>query len=285
MVKLTCDGTRRTLTFPGDWNWIGEGLPETIPANMDGVLMLWSWGTVNATVWAQWIPEQSISQYETLAISTTGTSTLTFEDFFSVYSVLATVTDGYGSAFTHKVVLPALNADSGDRCHIYFDMPADGDPTIEVRDLTDGGTILLSFTSHPIALPLKAEFVFDGTNWKLFSYSYVGDSVVKTTYGRETVTYAANVTIDFDGLPYQEISLTGDIDFATTNRAGAGEMKSVTVKCLCDATSRNITFNASIKGTGSGLPASVSASKSVFITFTSWGSAETDTYVASVEES
>jgi major tropism determinant Mtd-like protein len=53
-LKITSDGSVRTLTFPGNWKFIGAAAPANIAANKVGVLELWCDGTAETDVCARW---------------------------------------------------------------------------------------------------------------------------------------------------------------------------------------------------------------------------------------
>jgi hypothetical protein len=48
VVRLICDSTSRTFTFPSEWIWLGDVAPSSIAAGKTGVLSLYCFGT-NAT--------------------------------------------------------------------------------------------------------------------------------------------------------------------------------------------------------------------------------------------
>lgn len=45
-IRLVCDGTNRTLTFPADWKFVG-GKPATLTANKVAILSLMFFGTAD----------------------------------------------------------------------------------------------------------------------------------------------------------------------------------------------------------------------------------------------
>lgn len=53
-VKVTCDGTLRTLTFPAAWKFVGGSAPANIAANKTAILELWCDGNADANVTARW---------------------------------------------------------------------------------------------------------------------------------------------------------------------------------------------------------------------------------------
>lgn len=48
-LRLICDGTQRTLTFPTDWKFV-SAKPAALPASKIAVLSLAAFGTTNADV-------------------------------------------------------------------------------------------------------------------------------------------------------------------------------------------------------------------------------------------
>jgi hypothetical protein len=57
IVRIVCDGTNRTLGFPSGWKFVGSAVPASINANKTALLHLWSFGTTEADVVAQYIVE------------------------------------------------------------------------------------------------------------------------------------------------------------------------------------------------------------------------------------
>ena len=53
-VRVVCDGTTRTLTFPGTWTWLGSGPPSSLAANDVGYLSITAYGATDADVVAAW---------------------------------------------------------------------------------------------------------------------------------------------------------------------------------------------------------------------------------------
>jgi hypothetical protein len=66
-VRVVCDGTTRSLTFPGGWTWLGSGVPPTsLAANDVGYLSITAYGATDADVVAAW-------SYENQPVPVTGT--------------------------------------------------------------------------------------------------------------------------------------------------------------------------------------------------------------------
>jgi len=53
-VRVVCDGTNRTVSFPATWVWVGSTAPTTLLANKVGLLSLVVFGTTEASVVASW---------------------------------------------------------------------------------------------------------------------------------------------------------------------------------------------------------------------------------------
>lgn len=54
-VRVVCDGSNRTLTFPGTWVWVGSVPPSTLLASKVGVLSLICFGANDSDVVASWV--------------------------------------------------------------------------------------------------------------------------------------------------------------------------------------------------------------------------------------
>jgi hypothetical protein len=57
VLRIVCDGTNRTLAFPAGWRFVGAAAPTTINAGKTALLRLWSFGTNDAEVVAQYLVE------------------------------------------------------------------------------------------------------------------------------------------------------------------------------------------------------------------------------------
>ena len=57
LLRINCDGTNRTLGFPAGWKFVGSAVPASINANKSALLHLWSFGTLDADVIAQYLVE------------------------------------------------------------------------------------------------------------------------------------------------------------------------------------------------------------------------------------
>lgn len=95
-----------------------------------------------------------------------------------------------------------------------------------------------------------------------------------------TLTQASPTVIDFDSDDYRTLSLSGNVTFSTTNR---GAPKTVTIKIICDGTTRTLTFPADWVFVGD-KPTQIAANKVGALTVTCFGSAETDLVAAYAEQ-
>jgi hypothetical protein len=57
LMRIVCDGSLRTLTFPAGWKFVGSAVPANIAANKTGLLELWCFGTTDSDVVAKWLVE------------------------------------------------------------------------------------------------------------------------------------------------------------------------------------------------------------------------------------
>jgi hypothetical protein len=57
IVRIVCDSSSRTLAFPSGWKFVGAAAPSSIAANKTAVMRLWSFGTVEADVVANYLVE------------------------------------------------------------------------------------------------------------------------------------------------------------------------------------------------------------------------------------
>lgn len=96
------------------------------------------------------------------------------------------------------------------------------------------------------------------------------------TITASALTYAGTTTIDLTGDGFQTVTLTGDITFATSNRA-AGRSK--TVRIIGDGSSRTLAF-PSWKFIGAAAPSALASGKTAILTITAFGTADTDIIAA-----
>jgi len=112
-----------------------------------------------------------------------------------------------------------------------------------------------------------------GSSLRLGNFNPAGDLTLtrslitpQLVFSQSVLTYGATTNINFDGNAFQTLSLTGNVTFTTSNLAVG---KSVTLKILCDGTSRTFTFPAWI-WTGVA-PTSIAIGKVAMLTLYSSG--------------
>lgn len=90
-----------------------------------------------------------------------------------------------------------------------------------------------------------------------------------------------SVTVDFSGTSMRTISLSGNVTFAASNLYAGGR---VTIRILCDGSSRTLAWNASWIAIGAPLPGSITASKYAEVELISWGTTDADVTVKYAEQ-
>jgi hypothetical protein len=98
------------------------------------------------------------------------------------------------------------------------------------------------------------------------------------TFTPSTITYASTVDLDMAALAgqYCTISLTGNLELTALNRAAG---RQVTLRLLCDATTRTLTFPAAWVFLGT-KPSSLAASKAAVLSLTFFGANNADCVAA-----
>jgi hypothetical protein len=166
-VHVIADSSDRAIGYPAAWRALNH-LPRFVPANSRGVLKLRSRGTADSSVIAEWIPEGSGMSYKAVSVTGAGNTEVKGPQGGGSHSIKVTVTDVYGGgAFTHVLFFPVAKAQKGDRIYVAMTTPDSVDPTIEYRNDTSGGTLLLSIASESAATSWWADFVFNGIAWEL----------------------------------------------------------------------------------------------------------------------
>lgn len=280
VVRVICDDTTRALTFPSGWTWLGEA-PRNLPASTEAILRLWCFGTTDETILAEWRPESGATSYQAETVTAAGSTAVQAPTGAGVHTLRGTVTDTYdGTAFTHAFYFPTTKATEGDRIFARIALPGSTDPTIEFRNDTAGGTILLAVQGVMLSSELWADFVYTGSAWVLEKWGWFTDdgAAIQNLHTRETLAYAAAHAVDLDRSTWQEMTLTGDLAITTraASRAGAGRAKTVHLILLASGSDRTITLDGDILPIGTA-PGVLPAGKTGILTLTSRGAAETDT--------
>ena len=109
--RVVCDGTTRTLTFPGTWTWLGSGPPADLAANDVGYLSITAYGATDADVVAAW-------SYENMPAVVTGSGVSNRVAFWSSTTDLTSdadlTYDSTTNALTVGTVLGVRRTASGD---------------------------------------------------------------------------------------------------------------------------------------------------------------------------
>lgn len=105
-----------------------------------------------------------------------------------------------------------------------------------------------------------------------------GDPGLQPASGYGTITYAAQVSLDFSTRDRQinTISLTGNLELLSSNLANGREVR---LRLVCDATQRTLTFPTDWKFVGA-KPANIAASKVAVLSLASFGTTNADVVAA-----
>lgn len=85
-IRVVCDGTTRTLTFPAGWTWLGTSPPANLAANDVGWLAITAFGATDSTVVAAW-------GFQNQPAAVTGSGTANQIAFWSSSSAIGGDTD------------------------------------------------------------------------------------------------------------------------------------------------------------------------------------------------
>ncbi len=105
------------------------------------------------------------ADYDSDDLSSTGTTTPAIGASNRVFDLLLQLGAGAG-AYTRKVVLGTTSPQERDKVHIRAELPAHANPTLEIRNGTAGGTLLLTQPGEADgAVILFATFIFRSGAW------------------------------------------------------------------------------------------------------------------------
>lgn len=90
---------------------------------------------------------------------------------YAIQHVEEVTISGAGST-TRVLVLPTTGRNAGNVCLVRFLCPATAGITLEVRDATSGGTLLLSATTDGSGDDVAGEFYYTGSAWKPHSAQF-----------------------------------------------------------------------------------------------------------------
>ncbi len=136
-------------------------------------------------------------------------------------------------------------------------------------DINISGNTNISYASTTRTLSSSTGI---GTVLPLVSTSTAG---LRAATSFSTITYAAQVALDFEALDaqYRTISLTGDLELTTSNLANG---RTLVLRLVCDATERTLTFPADWPFLEDTKPATIAASKTAVLSLTAFGTANAD---------
>lgn len=144
----------------------------------------------------------------------------------------------------------------------------------------DNGLELDELHDVLIAGPSTGQLLRYGASglWQNATITASDVGALPTTFTAGTITYAATTDLDMSALAggYRTISLTGNLTLTTSNRASG---RTVTLRLICDATARTLTFPAGWVFVGQ-KPATIAASKTAVLSLTFFGTADTDCVAA-----
>lgn len=105
-------------------------------------------------------------------LTTAGTTTPTIPAAAANFDLLATIGAGSGGSFTRKIVLATTNRRERDKVTLRLEMPANANPTVEIRNADASGTTLLSQPGDSgAAVVVFATFIFRSGAWVLLNLS------------------------------------------------------------------------------------------------------------------
>jgi hypothetical protein len=126
-------------------------------------------GASNAKVWKLCaVDATNPPWYESLAFSAAGNTDVTPPAGGGYHTAVVVPSAGAG-AYTRTVSILTANALQGSRVTLRVEMPASANPTVEIRNATSGGTLLLTLSGNASAVTYPVELVYTGSAWRLAS--------------------------------------------------------------------------------------------------------------------
>lgn len=174
------------------------------------------WVVYNGTIWQKRTLAERWDSVTVAAISAAGNTDFTIAA--GVRNSSCGVSVGAGSAvYIATLSLLATNAVAGAQAVLQVAMPASLNPTLEIRNLTSGGTLLGTLYGHPTeARNWTVRLRFDGTNWAAPGITPANlRSASERLLQESLATRATAPAIYFDG------STAGRKALATLGTAGA----------------------------------------------------------------
>lgn len=123
----------------------------------------------NAKVWKlATISVTDLADYESLTFSAAGNTDVTLTAGANQHTAKVIPTAGAG-AYTRTVSILTANATDGTTCRLRVEMPASLNPTVQIRNATSGGTLLVTVAPSATAFTAVFDFTHDGSAWVLVS--------------------------------------------------------------------------------------------------------------------
>jgi len=262
-------------------SWVNGPAPTQLPAGGRAVLKVWNRAGETA---ALWVTTGAETEYQELTISDAGTGTVITKDYHCRLKTVVAAISGtvYETPYTRNIALDTANARAGDIVRMLLNLAINRGPTINIRNATTGGTVLLTVTGALYLQSIIVSFYFDGAAWKIWSHGSAEGDLAGNKYKQEVVAYTATVTLDFNKAPFRTLTLTGDVTFATTGRAAdTKEAKAMAVLVTASGGARAVAFASGIK-TPAGIIGSIADGGMCWFSFTSMGPNENQTHVAAL---
>ena len=190
-VRVVCDATTRTLTFPGTWTWLGSGPPASLAANDVGYLSITAYGATDADVVAAW-------SYKNEPAAITGTGAATRVAFWNSTTTLSSNVNLYWDNTNSRLgVNTATPSTAIDLASGQLAIP-DGTaaaPAIALRD--DLNTGIFSPANDVIGISVNATEVarFQQTGANLEPTLLLGTSTVSANFTVDATTSVAGAAL------------------------------------------------------------------------------------------
>lgn len=254
-VRVICDASTRTLTFPVGWTWLGSSAPASLAAGDVGYLSITAYGTNDADVIAAW-------SYENAPAAVAGSGTTTQIAYFSNASSISSEVAVGSNAFTWDA--------ANNRLGVGTSTPNEA--------ATINGSVSFAEGTAPSATAGYGKLYALSADSRPYFMDDGGQAYNLTLDRFNTLTPAASVTIDASpSLPvFNSLALNQDTTFTTF---GLGDGRSASVRVVCDGTTRTLTFPIEWTWLGS-IPASLAAGDTGYLSLTAYGTADTDVIAA-----
>lgn len=231
-VWVTADAMNRSLAWPADWIWVGEGAPTLLTAGMVGKLRLSSMGTTDGEVVAEWSVEPPVVVNPVVTV-TYGASVEI--DFAEAVNGMRTLTLAGNVLFTTTGL-------AAGREDVLMRVVGDGSE----RTLDFPGTWKWVGDFEPATLGASKTAVLRLSCWGNTDASVVAEWVVEPTpedlYSVVTIGYAAAVVIDFSEAitaELQTVTLTGNLTVTTANLTAGRVLR---LRIVGDGSIRNLVW-------------------------------------------